>query len=108
LGLSIDFAIHFLQRTRDIFNREGQDLERTMFVFFHEPANALLRNIVVISLGFIPMFFASLVPYITVGVFFFAIMLISGGATFLILPAALSFLPARSIGGRKMSPSAAS
>lgn len=99
LGLSIDFAIHFLQRTRDIYNREGQDFERTMHVFFHEPANALLRNIVVISLGFIPMFFATLVPYITVGVFFFAIMLISGGATFLTMPAALSFFPPKTIGG---------
>ena len=67
--------------------------------FFHEPAQALARNIVVIALGFVPMFFATLVPYVTVGAFFFAIMIISGGATFLIMPATLSFYPARTIGG---------
>jgi hypothetical protein len=45
------------------------------------------------------MFFATLVPYVTVGAFFFAIMLISGGSTFLIMPAALSYFPARVISG---------
>ncbi len=105
LGLSIDFAIHFLQRTRDIFRREDEDFERAMIVFFDEPANALLRNIVVIALGFLPMFFATLVPYVTVGMFFFAIMLVSGSATFLTMPAALSFFPARTISGRARSES---
>ena len=101
LGLSVDFAIHFIQRTRDIFNRCDQNFTRACEIFFHEPAQALARNIVVIALGFVPMFFATLVPYVTVGAFFFGIMLISGGATFLIMPAALSFYPARVIGGRR-------
>ncbi len=104
LGLSVDFAIHFIQRTRDIFNQKGREFERTMVEFFHEPAQALARNIVVIALGFVPMFFATLVPYVTVGAFFFAIMLISGGATFLIMPAALSFMPSRTIAGRSFRP----
>lgn len=93
LGLAIDFAIHFIQRARDIHARTGRDFHVAMTEFFHEPAQALARNIVVIALGFVPMFFATLVPYITVGAFFFAIMLISGGATFLIMPAVLSFFP---------------
>lgn len=93
LGLAIDFAIHFIQRVRDIHARTGRDFHVAMTEFFHEPAQALARNIVVIALGFVPMFFATLVPYITVGAFFFAIMLISGGATFLIMPAVLSFFP---------------
>jgi len=99
LGLSVDFAIHFLQRTRDIHRRHSGNFSRTMTVFFHEPAQALARNIVVIALGFVPMFFATLVPYVTVGAFFFAIMLISGAATFLIMPAALSYFPAHVISG---------
>ncbi|HEU4364416.1 MAG TPA: MMPL family transporter [Candidatus Krumholzibacteria bacterium] len=99
LGLAIDFAIHFLQRTRDIYRQHNENFERTMTVFFHEPAQALARNIVVIALGFIPMFFASLVPYITVGAFFFAIMAIAGAATLVIMPAALSYFPARVISG---------
>jgi len=43
------------------------------------------------------------VPYVTVGAFFFGIMIISGGATFLIMPAALSWYPARTIAGRKVA-----
>jgi predicted RND superfamily exporter protein len=99
LGLSVDFAIHFLQRTRDIHRHHNGNFNATMNTFFHEPAQALARNIVVIALGFVPMFFATLVPYVTVGAFFFAIMLISGGATFLIMPAVLSYFPAHVISG---------
>jgi hypothetical protein len=68
LGLSIDFAIHFLKR--------GQ-----------EPSRAISRNIVVIALGFVPLLFSNLVPYVTVGAFFLAIMGLSGFATLIILPA---------------------
>jgi predicted RND superfamily exporter protein len=100
LGLSVDFSIHFIQRTRDLYNENGRDFRKTMDLFFEEPAQALARNVVVIALGFIPMFFATLVPYVTVGAFFVAIMLISGGATFLIMPATLSMYPARTIAGR--------
>jgi predicted RND superfamily exporter protein len=100
LGLSIDFAIHFIQRTRDLYNENGQDFRKTMDLFFDEPAQALARNVVVIALGFIPMFFATLMPYVTVGAFFVAIMLISGGATFLIMPATLSMYPPRTLAGR--------
>ncbi|MDH4038602.1 MAG: MMPL family transporter [Candidatus Krumholzibacteria bacterium] len=104
LGLSVDFAIHFLQRTRDIHRHHNGNFNATMNTFFHEPAQALARNIVVIALGFVPMFFATLVPYVTVGAFFFAIMLISGGATFLIMPAVLSYFPARVISGYRHHP----
>jgi predicted RND superfamily exporter protein len=100
LGLSVDFAIHFIQRTRDLFNENGRDFAKAMDLFFEEPAQALARNVIVIALGFIPMFFATLVPYVTVGAFFVAIMLIAGGATFLIMPATLSLYPARTLAGR--------
>jgi predicted RND superfamily exporter protein len=103
LGLSVDFAIHFLQRTRAIYRHHSGNFPATMRTFFHEPAQALARNIVVIALGFVPMFFATLVPYVTVGAFFFAIMLISGGSTFLIMPAALSYFPPRVISGYRRS-----
>ena len=46
----------------------------------------------VISIGFTPLFFASLQPYVTVGMFFFLIMLVSGVTTLLLLPALLKLL----------------
>jgi hypothetical protein len=58
-----------------------------MAELFEEPARAITRNIVIIALGFVPLLFSNLVPYITVGMFFLAIMGLSGFATLIILPA---------------------
>jgi uncharacterized protein len=86
LGLSIDFAIHFLKRGQDIYQRLG-DAQATLRELFGEPSRAIARNIVIISLGFTPLLTSSLVPYITVGAFFLAIMGISGVGALIILPA---------------------
>jgi len=57
---------------------------------FEEPARAIFRNIIVISVGFTPLLFAPLIPYQTVGIFLAAIMLYSGLTTLWILPALLT------------------
>lgn len=88
LGLSVDFAIHFLKRGQEIYKRV-KNVRATLDELFEEPVRAIARNIVVIALGFVPLLFAALVPYVTVGVFFLAIMALSGTATFLILPGLL-------------------
>jgi predicted RND superfamily exporter protein len=58
---------------------------------FEEPARAISRNAIVIAVGFTPLFFAPLVPYITVGAFMAAIMALSGVTTLVLLPAILSW-----------------
>ncbi|RPJ43607.1 MAG: RND transporter, partial [Candidatus Latescibacterota bacterium] len=99
LGLAIDFAIHFLERGREIFRATG-DFGEAMRQIFEGPSRAITRNILVIAIGFVPMFFASLVPYITVGAFFFAIMLVSGVTTLFALPAMLSLMNPAFLAGR--------
>jgi hypothetical protein len=86
LGLSVDFAIHFIEHART-FNKELKSCQRTFGHIFSGTSQAIWRNVLVISVGFFPLFFAGLVPYITVGSFFFAIMLVSGITTLLLLPA---------------------
>lgn len=86
LGLSIDFAIHFIKRAEFIHKQTG-NFKKTMELMFEEPAKAISRNMLVIAIGFVPLFASELVPYQTVGVFFFVIMLFSGIATLIILPA---------------------
>ncbi len=86
LGLSIDFAIHFIQRLRMIHSRSG-NFRESYNEIFEGTGRAISRNVLVIAIGFVPMFFSTLVPYITVGSFFFAIMLVSGLVTMLLLPA---------------------
>jgi uncharacterized protein len=91
LGLSIDFAIHFNQSLRD-FLKKSVSLNQSMENVFKEPCSAICKNVFVISIGFTPLFFAGLVPYVTVGAFFFAIMLISGIASLVLLPALIYLL----------------
>lgn len=86
LGLSIDFAIHFIQRLRVLYKRNN-DFEAAFKEIFESAGRAISRNVLVIAIGFVPMLFSSLVPYITVGSFFLAIMIVSGLVTMLLLPA---------------------
>ncbi|KAA3604387.1 MAG: RND transporter [Calditrichaeota bacterium] len=85
LGLSIDFAIHFIKRARDI-HAETNDFAKTIDLLFESTGRAISRNVMIIAIGFLPLFFATLVPYKTVGTFFFLIMMMSGFATLFILP----------------------
>ncbi len=86
LGLSIDFAIHFIQRLRMI-HRRSKNFEESFKEIFKGTGEAISRNVLVISIGFVPLLFSNLVPYFTVGSFFLAIMLVSGTVTMLLLPA---------------------
>ncbi|KAA3616401.1 MAG: hypothetical protein DWQ05_11750 [Calditrichaeota bacterium] len=91
LGLSIDFGIHYIERSR-LLHKSTRDFKTTIGLVFGEPATAMLQNTIAIAIGFVPLFFADLVPYLTVGAFFFAIMLISGFSTLIILPAISNLL----------------
>jgi len=88
LGLSIDFAIHFLQRARTI-QAQTRDWRATVDRLFAEPARAITRNAIVIAVGFLPLLASPLVPYNTVGLFLAAIMAASGIVTLLLLPAVM-------------------
>jgi predicted RND superfamily exporter protein len=90
LGLSVDFAIHFIERTR-AYLRDSGSFAVAERQIFEEPARAIARNAIVIAIGFTPLFFAPLVPYITVGAFMAAIMALSGATTLLLLPALMSW-----------------
>ena len=95
LGLSVDFAIHFIERTRALQRTSGS-FDTAIKMSFEEPARAIARNAIVIAVGFTPLFFAPLVPYITVGAFMAAIMALSGATTLILLPAIMSLTWRRS------------
>jgi len=89
LGLSVDFAIHFLERAREEQKKAGSWKEASKQMF-REPAMAISRNAITISVGFTPLLVAPLIPYRTVGFFLATIMAISWLATLFILPALLT------------------
>jgi hypothetical protein len=90
LGLSVDFAIHFIERTRSLL-REKDSFPEAMRIMFEEPGRAIARNAIVIAIGFTPLFFAPLVPYITVGAFMATIMALSAVSTLILLPALMAW-----------------
>ncbi len=92
LGLSIDFAIHFMQRARAMYGRLG-NWQEVLIGMFGSPARAIGRNALVIAIGFLPLLAAPLVPYKTVGFFMFAIMAASSVITLLLLPAIIAVFP---------------
>lgn len=95
LGLSIDFAIHFIQRVRELEN-EYNSLSQALLAMFEEPSRAITRNAIVIAIGFTPLLLSPLMPYITVGFFLASIMLLSALVTLVLLPALLTLLKTKS------------
>jgi predicted RND superfamily exporter protein len=91
LGLSVDFAIHFLERARELQKKLGSwaDAIKEMF---KEPAMAISRNAITIAVGFLPLLLAPLAPYRTVGFFLATIMTVSWLATLFILAALITAL----------------
>jgi predicted RND superfamily exporter protein len=98
LGLSIDFAIHFVQRFRRKCQEIGE-LEQVNAYMFGGPGRAIARNGIVIAVGFLPLGLATLTPYVTVGAFFASLMAASALTTLVLLPALM-----RLMGGRLCRP----
>ncbi|MFQ5465379.1 MAG: RND family transporter [Thermodesulfobacteriota bacterium] len=94
LGLSVDFAIHLVQRTRQIY-AEKKDWAMAIEALFEEPVRAIIRNAVVIALGFTPLLLAPLMPYKTVGFFMAAIMAVSCAVTLVVLPSIMTVFKVR-------------
>ena len=88
LGIGVDFAIHFVQRLRELLADAGS--RAALRAFFQEPGRALTRNALVIAIRFTPLFLSSLVPYVVVAALLPSIILLSWLATILVLPAITS------------------
>jgi len=86
LGMSVDFAIHFVERFRQRYGAT-QDLKEAINWTMFGPGKAIVRNAVILFMGFIVLWFAPLTPYITVGLFIAAIMVLSSVTTLILLPA---------------------
>ena len=94
LGLAVDFAIHFVSRFRQRYG-ETKDVQEALLWTVARPGKGILRNSVLFASGFAAMIFAALTPYITVGIFMMAIMLLSAAATILLLPSLIVLFPRR-------------
>lgn len=86
LGIGVDFAIHFVERFRELRSDLGSTAA-AIDAFAEEPARALTRNAAVVAIGFLPLLLSSLTPYVVVGLFLATIIVLSWLATVAALPA---------------------
>ncbi len=85
LGLGIDFAIHFVARFQERYRRHP-DLREALVWTVARPGRGIFLNAALFALGFAVMIFADLTPYVTVGLFMVAIMLLSAFLSVAFLP----------------------
>jgi len=86
LGMAIDFAIHFVGRFHQRY-KEDPRLKEALIWTVARPGKGIFLNAILFALGFAVMAFAALTPYITVGVFMAAIMILSSVMSVIYLPA---------------------
>lgn len=90
LGMAVDFAIHFIDRCRERYRRcspSSARLSEAISWTTAVPGVAILRNAIILLVGFLVLLFAPLTPYMNVGGFIAAIMLLSSLTTLFFLPA---------------------
>ncbi|MCG8435577.1 MAG: MMPL family transporter, partial [Gammaproteobacteria bacterium] len=91
IGLAVDYAIHFIVRSRELQGNTNT-WEETIPAAFGEPARAITRNVIVVGVGFLPLLLTPLVPYQMVGILLSSILTLAGVATLVILPAFIYML----------------
>ncbi len=92
LGMAVDFAIHFVSRFRQHLAETGGGrseaaVRAALLWTASRPGKGILRNALLFAAAFSVMLFAPLTPYIAVGAFIVAMMLLSALLTILYLPA---------------------
>ena len=91
LGMAVDFAIHFINRFRQRLAETGdRDVQEALLWTAARPGKGIFRNAVLFGAAFSVMLFAPLTPYIAVGAFIVAMMMLSALLTILYLPALIT------------------
>jgi hypothetical protein len=100
LGMAIDFAIHFVGRFQKRY-REHPELQPCLIWAVARPGKGIFLNAILFALGFSVMIFADLTPYVTVGVFMAAIMLLSSVMSVVYLPGLIQLFRGQLFKGEK-------
>ena len=87
LGMAVDFSIHFISRFRQRMAETGGEVREALLWTAARPGKGIFRNAVLFAAAFSVMLFAPLTPYIAVGAFIVAMMMLSALLTLLYLPA---------------------
>jgi predicted RND superfamily exporter protein len=86
IGMGIDYAIHFFNRLK-MELKEGVSIEQGLSRVLGTTGVAILINALSVSLGFLVLVFSNVVPLQRFGVMILLTMVLSAGATLVLLPA---------------------
>lgn len=88
LGMAVDFSIHFIGRFQQRRSEAPAEAPADALLWTADrPGRGIIRNAVLFAASFAVMLFAPLTPYVTVGAFIVAMMLLSALFTLLLVPA---------------------
>ncbi len=88
IGMGIDYSIHFFNRLKSEL-KEGVSIEQGLSKVLGTTGVAILINALSVSLGFLVLVFSSVIPLQRFGVLILLTMVLSAGATLVLLPALL-------------------
>jgi predicted RND superfamily exporter protein len=89
IGIGIDYSIHFLHRYRHEFASVGA-VEPALLQTVGSTGKAITINVITVTLGFLVLLFAQLIPLQRFGILVAVTMLGSGFATVIVVPAIIS------------------
>ncbi len=98
LGIGIDYAIHFCMRFKHYFEISN-DLCTALENTLHTTGKAIIINVISVTMGFLTLMFADLIPLKRFGLLVSLTMVISGLASITLLPALIILTKAGFVGG---------
>jgi hypothetical protein len=102
LGIGIDYSIHFSVRFSTYYrgpSTAGEAVRKTI----QTTGRAIIINVLAVTMGFIALLFANLLPLRQFGILTAIVMLASGAGALTLLPALILTAPSFFIGGRERS-----
>ena len=85
IGIGIDYSIHFISRFRKEFDSTKDEL-KALDKTLETTGKAIIINILTVTIGFLVLVFAELVPLRRFGILIAITMISSGGAAIILLP----------------------
>lgn len=91
IGIGIDYAIHFLNRYKQEI-KQNKHISEALLNTLQTSGRAILINVLTVSIGFLVLVFANLIPLQRFGILVSITMIFSGIGVLIILPTTISII----------------
>ncbi|MEO0091247.1 MAG: MMPL family transporter [candidate division WOR-3 bacterium] len=95
IGVGIDYAIHFLNRYQQEIKQNKNNQRKALLDTLQTSGQAILINVLTVSIGFLVLVFANLIPLQRFGILLAITMIFSGISALIVLPAIIVKISAK-------------